>query len=181
MSAAPTIFIGGSRNILRLHPLITARLTRIVEAGHPIVIGDAIGVDTAVQSHLAEASHRCVTIFTSGDCPRNYLGPWAIRRVPALFAVSGYDFHAAKDRAMADEADLGFMIWDGISLGTVLNALRLTRQGKPVIVAKAVDGATCRLGSVDAWTTFVARYPARLRSVLRARATATEWATVRLP
>jgi adenine-specific DNA-methyltransferase len=35
---------------------------------------------------------------------------------------------------MAEEATVGFMIWDGKSIGTLMNVLRLARHGKKVVV-----------------------------------------------
>lgn len=178
MAAPPTIFLGGSRSLTRLHPVIVDRMRRIMETGFHIVLGDAAGIDRALQQHLAEASYRDVTIFC-GDCqPRNYLGPWAIRRVHDPFCARGYQFHAARDRAMSDEAQLGFMIWDGSSPGTALNALRLTGQNKPAFIFDARNGTTVRLQTVDDWTSFIAHYPSRIRAALRSRITAAEQAVL---
>ena len=35
---------------------------------------------------------------------------------------------------MAREADIGLMLWDGESSGTVVNAARLITSGKPVVI-----------------------------------------------
>jgi hypothetical protein len=39
-----------------------------------------------------------------------------------------------KDRAMADAAEYGLMLWDGKSKGTVNNVVNLSRDHKPVVV-----------------------------------------------
>lgn len=179
MSPPPTIFLGGSRSITRLHPAIADRISRVVAGGYRILLGDADGVDSALQCLLAETGYRDVTVFCSGERPRKYHGPWDIRRVHAPFCARGYEFHAVKDRAMADTADLGLMIWDGASPGSALNALRLTGQRKPAFVFDSRSGTTIRLDTVCDWTQYIGRYPARLRASLRTRATAAEWAMIR--
>ncbi len=42
-------------------------------------------------------------------------------------------YHTAKDLAMAEEADYGFMLWDGVSKGTLNNILNLLERGKKVV------------------------------------------------
>jgi adenine-specific DNA-methyltransferase len=176
MSPPLTIFLGGSRSIARLHPTIIDRMSRIVAGKYRILVGDADGSDSALQRFLAETGYRDVTVFCSGEHPRKYHGPWGIRRIHAPFCARGYEFHAVKDRAMADAADLGFMIWDGASPGTALNALRLTGQRKPVFIFDSRAGTTIRLDTICDWTRYIGRYPARLRASLRTRATPAEWA-----
>jgi hypothetical protein len=47
---------------------------------------------------------------------------------------SEFQYYAAKDLAMSEEADYGFMIWDGESAGTANNILNLLERGKKVVV-----------------------------------------------
>lgn len=65
---------------------------------------------------------------------RNNIGRWNVRSVPVPSYVKGFDFYKQKDVAMANEADYGFMIWDGESRGTLNNIINLTAQGKRVLV-----------------------------------------------
>jgi hypothetical protein len=48
--------------------------------------------------------------------------------------VTGFSFYAEKDKAMANHADYGFMIWNGESKGTLNNIINLAKQSKPVAV-----------------------------------------------
>lgn len=48
--------------------------------------------------------------------------------------TSDFLYHTAMDLAMAEEADYGFMLWDGLSKGTLNNMLALLERGKKVIV-----------------------------------------------
>jgi hypothetical protein len=110
-----TIFIGGSRHVSRLPPEACARLDTIIGAAQKVVVGDAAGVDTAVQRHFRDAAYMDVTVFCSGTTCRNNVGAWPTRNVGTDDATKGYRFYAAKDREMARVADLGLMVWDGES------------------------------------------------------------------
>lgn len=41
---------------------------------------------------------------------------------------------------MAEEADYGFMLWDGLSKGTLNNILNLLERGKKVVVYHSPNG-----------------------------------------
>jgi len=128
------VFVGGSRRISRLNDMLRKRLDQIVDKNLQVLLGDANGADKAVQAYLAERGYRNVQIFCSaGDC-RNNLGPWEIKSVKPPHLRRDFEFFTAKDAAMAEEADVGLMLWDGESSGTVVNAARLIAAGKPVVV-----------------------------------------------
>jgi hypothetical protein len=133
------VFIGGSRRISRLNEQLRKRLDQIVQKELQVLLGDANGADKAVQAYLAECGYRNVQIFCSaGDC-RNNLGPWEIKSVKPPHLRRDFEFFTAKDAAMAEEADVGLMLWDGESSGTVVNAARLIAAGKPVVVYVATQ------------------------------------------
>lgn len=48
--------------------------------------------------------------------------------------IHGFDFYKQKDIAMTNEADYGFMIWDGESRGTLNNTINLVMQQKNVLM-----------------------------------------------
>jgi len=133
-----TVFIGGSRRIGRLNDAIRARLDNIVDRGLCVVIGDANGSDRAVQAYLAERGHRDVVVYCTGNACRNNVGGWHMKMMEAS-GERGFDYYALKDAEMARTADCGFMIWDGKSRGTLLNAQRLLGAGKPVVVYFSPD------------------------------------------
>jgi hypothetical protein len=62
------------------------------------------------------------------------VGQWEVRNIPVKSNVTGFAFYAEKDKAMADNADYGFMIWNGKSKGTLNNIINLSRQLKVVLV-----------------------------------------------
>lgn len=129
-----TVFIGGSRRISRLPEQVQERLHNITRSGAHVIVGDATGADKAAQKFLFNNAYQNVTVFCSGDSCRNDLGQWETKNISASDNAKGFSFYAAKDRAMAREADFGLMIWDGKSIGTVLNILRLIRAGKKAVL-----------------------------------------------
>ena len=97
------------------------------------MVGDANGADKALQSYLKNKNYNLVEVFCAGSTCRNNVGHWPTRMVSAD-NLKGFDFYAAKDRVMAEEATHGLMIWDGESIGTLMNVVRLIRGRKPAIV-----------------------------------------------
>lgn len=159
-----TVFIGGSRHVLRLAAAVRARLDIIVEKAFPVIVGDANGADKAMQTYLFGKKYERVEVFCSGATCRNNVGGWKIRQIDAGPHLRGYQFYAAKDRVMAQEADYGFMVWDGESTGTLLNALRLLRQNKKVVVYSGLEERFADLTAMDQWDGFLARYGVDVRS-----------------
>lgn len=170
-----TVFIGGSRDVSRLSTEVRDRLNNVIKSGHRVIVGDANGVDKAVQKYLSAARYDNVTVFCSGDRPRNNLGHWRTHNVIPPKSAKGFQFYAAKDREMAREADFGLMIWDSKSVGTVLNILRLVRGGKIAVLINVPDKSTINIKSRAQWDEFLVRCPPKLLADLRERATADEW------
>ncbi len=170
-----TIFVGGSRHVSRLSSQVKERLKNVIESRFSIVVGDANGADKAVQKYLHDASYDNVTVFCSGDSCRNNIGRWKTLQVKTPKNAKGFEFYAAKDREMAREADFGLMIWDGKSAGTILNILRLVREGKKAVLINVPDKATRTFKTSDDWDDFISQFNAEFRSDLRKRATSNEW------
>ena len=170
-----TIFIGGSRNVSRLPAEIKTRIDNVIASGHQVIVGDANGADKAVQKHLLESHYDKVTVFCSGDKPRNNLGLWRTQYVEAPKNTKGFQFYAAKDREMAREADFGLMIWDGKSPGTILNVLRLVVAGKISVLFNVPRKAAVNIKSIGQWKAFLDQCSLQLRSDVKDRATSEEW------
>ena len=56
------------------------------------------------------------------DHCRNNVGDWPTREIDAPRGARGFDYYSLKDRAMAEAAEYGLMLWDGKSKGTVNNS-----------------------------------------------------------
>ncbi|MFZ1425313.1 MAG: hypothetical protein WAS21_00930 [Geminicoccaceae bacterium] len=175
MPETKTVFIGGSRSVSRLPTEVETRLDNIIHHGHHVVVGDAHGVDKAVQQHFHAASYDKVTVFCSGDRTRHNVGGWPTRQITVPGQCQGFSFYAAKDRAMACEADLGLMIWDGKSPGTVLNVLRLVRADKIAVLFHVPDQNTTIIKTGSDWAGFLRGCSETLRRALRQRATPDKW------
>ena len=130
----PTVFVAGSRHISRLPIEVKSRIDTMVEKGFQILVGDANGADKAVQRHLADKAYTNVLVHCMEHHCRNNVGNWPTREVPAPGGAKGFDYYSVKDRAMADAAEYGLMLWDGKSKGTINNVVNLSRRDKPVVV-----------------------------------------------
>jgi hypothetical protein len=165
-----TIFIGGSRRISRLSPSVMARLDTIMAKEFPVIIGDASGADTAVQRYLFDKAYGQVEIFCSGSVCRNNVGQWRMRPIQASPHEKGFQFYATKDRAMAHKADFGLMLWDGKSVGTLLNVLRLLNQNKKTILYSALEKNFVEFRSEDDWNSFVTSLDSKIQDDMEQRA-----------
>lgn len=134
-----TVFVAGSLSIKRLHPRFLECLDRIVGNGFEIVCGDADGADASIQQVLLDRKAAAVTIYCSGERPRNNLGDWPVRRIATGHEPGSRAFFTAKDLEMAKIADYGLMMWDSKSTGTLSNVIELLKRGRTsrVFVNKA--------------------------------------------
>jgi hypothetical protein len=98
------------------------------------LIGDANGADQAVQRYLAKRQYVEVTVYCMEIC-RNNIGEWPIRS-HATEPGTKRDryYYGIKDAAMAKNATCGFMLWDGMSKGTLANTINLLSAGKKVVL-----------------------------------------------
>lgn len=128
------VFIAGSRQITRLPAEVKVRVETMIEKGFQILVGDANGADKAVQRYLADKSYPNVLVHCMKDQCRNNVGNWPTRQVVAPRGAKGFDYYSLKDRAMAETAEYGLMLWDGKSKGTVDNVVNLSRDHKSVVV-----------------------------------------------
>jgi adenine-specific DNA-methyltransferase len=157
------VFIGGSRKISRLGAGVRQRLDLIIERRLPVLIGDANGVDKAVQQHLLRHQHDLVEIFCMEGVCRNNLGAWPTRSIPALTKKKDFSYYSTKDKVMADEASIGFMIWDGKSIGTLSNVFRLISQNKKVVVYTLPAKKFSDLKNKEDWDIFLSMHGKELR------------------
>jgi len=128
------VFFGGSRKIGRLSQAVKERTDNIIANGYLVLLGDANGADKAMQKYLAEKGYRNVLVFCMGDVCRNNLGKWEKRNVLSRRSKKDFNYYSTKDVLMSDEADYGFMLWDGKSKGTLNNILNLSDRNKKVLV-----------------------------------------------
>jgi hypothetical protein len=129
------VFIAGSRSLSRLSKDILRRIDNIIEKDLTILVGDANGIDKAVQQYLWQRDYNKVVVYCmEGGC-RNNVGHWRTKTIPAAEpSRRDFAYFSTKDRAMVREADYGLMLWDGQSRGTLTSIIDLVKQEKPVVV-----------------------------------------------
>jgi adenine-specific DNA-methyltransferase len=164
------VFIGGSRRVSRLSAGVRKRIDNIAAKNFGVLIGDANGADKAVQSYLHEKHYSNVEVFCSAGACRNNIGNWQVRSVSTDTRVRNAQFYSAKDRVMTREADIGLMVWDGRSAGTLLNVMRLIGMNKKVVVYVVPDEQFRVFRHQDEWQSFFANCNVDLRREVEQRA-----------
>ncbi len=163
------VFVGGSRRFARLNSEVLAHLDRIVDAQLSVLIGDANGADKAVQSYLNSFNYEDVVVYcTNGSC-RNNVGNWTTRDIAVPGTTKGYDYYSVKDREMAKEASIGLMLWDGKSIGTLLNVYRLVSSSKRVVVYLSSEKRFVTLERPSSWNMLVSMLPLHDQAKLERR------------
>ncbi|SMP71449.1 hypothetical protein [Anoxynatronum buryatiense] len=128
------IFIGGPRAISRLNQDIKERLNNIFRDNYTVLVGDANGIDKAIQKHCYESNYNNVNVYATDGKARNNIGNWEVVKVMVSSSTKGFEYYSAKDKEMAKVADYGFMIWNGKSKGTLNNLINLVSYNKKVLV-----------------------------------------------
>lgn len=128
------IFIAGPREEKQLDENVYIKLNNICEKGHEILVGDAYGIDSAIQNFLFKSNYANVKVFASNGLARNNYGNWQIEKVLVSDNVKGFDFYVKKDLEMVKQTDIGFMIWNGKSRGTFNNIVNLLEYHKEVVL-----------------------------------------------
>jgi hypothetical protein len=128
------IFIAGSMTISVLDKAVEERLNNIHVKNYTVLVGDANGVDKAVQKYFFSRGYTNVIVFASEGKARNNVGNWKIQKIDVPDYVKGFDYYTVKDKAMSDVADYGFMIWNGETKGTLNNIINLIKSNKKTVV-----------------------------------------------
>lgn len=152
------VFIAGARSITVIDQYATEKLCSICDKRFSILIGDCYGIDTLVQAYLAQRNYSDVTVYASNGIVRNNVGKWPTMNVAVESNARGFDFFRQKDVAMAKDADLGFMIWDGNSKGTLYNIITLAQQEKMTVVYLPNEGRVKVIRSMDDLSNFSSEF-----------------------
>jgi hypothetical protein len=124
------VFVAGSRSVSKLNSEVKERLNNIIEQNFGVLVGDANGADKAVQKYLADRKYRNVVVYCMDVC-RNNVGDWPARHHAAdPHCKRDRHYYGIKDKAMAEDASCGFMLWDGESKGTLTNVINLLNAHK---------------------------------------------------
>lgn len=127
------IFISGSISIKKLPKFAIEKIDNIIRKEYLILIGDAKGVDSSVQKYLQEINYKNVIVYYVGNKTRNNHGNWNTNQVRS-YNEKGRQLYTLKDIKMANDADYGLMIWDGVSEGTLKNINVMQSKNKKFFV-----------------------------------------------
>jgi hypothetical protein len=81
-----------------------------------------------------------------------------VKTVASSAADRGFAYYAAKDAAMAQDADCGFMLWDEKSKGTFNNIETLVQLGRKTLVYVAPRKSFHRLATKEDFDAFLQHY-----------------------
>ena len=129
-----TVFIAGSISISHLHEKVQERISNIVSSDLNVVVGDADGADTSIQECLCSYRASKVTVYCTGEAPRNNVANWPVHHVQSKARAKSRAFFTAKDVEMAKNSDFGLMVWDCKSTGTLSNVIELLKEKKKSVV-----------------------------------------------
>lgn len=128
------VFLAGARNITNLDIAVKKRLVNMTKNNISILVGDANGVDKEVQEVFKSINYNNVIIYAMRGKARNNIGDWKVMKIEPNKNSTGFEYYATKDLRMAQDADYGFMIWNGKSKGTYNNIMNLLNLNKKVLV-----------------------------------------------
>ena len=119
------VFLGGSRKLDFVPDSIQELLKLYMNLEAEFLIGDAVGVDTKFQLLLSQFDYKNVTIFSSANYIRSNLGNWPSLHIDSGYKTNNAKKHSYKDRFMSTQTDVGIMIWDKTTIGTLANVIDL--------------------------------------------------------
>jgi len=128
------IFIAGPRKVTKLNDQVKDRLENIKRNNYTVLVGDANGVDKAVQSYFNNVFYYNVIVYSVNGKPRNNVGNWDTKNIVLNQKKKDFSYYTAKDKEMAKDADFGLMIWNGKSRGTLNNIINLSRLNKKTLL-----------------------------------------------
>jgi hypothetical protein len=128
------VFFGGSRGLSKLNADLIARTDKIIENEYRILVGDANGADKVMQHYLSDNNYEHVHVYCMEDTCRNNIGGWKTIHICTDRKTKDFNFFSTKDLRMSEDADYGFMLWDGKSKGTLNNILNLCERNKKALV-----------------------------------------------
>ena len=149
--------IAGPRRITTIAPCVVSYLDELCQKHADILLGDANGIDKAVQKYLCSVHYKNVTVYATEGVARNNLGNWKIRNIEVNKKAKDFQYYAAKDLQMVKDADCGFLVWNGDSKGTLNSAFNLVYQKKPVSIYFTLEAHVIEVTSIPDLQKIVAK------------------------
>lgn len=119
------VFISGSIAIKSIQPKVAESLDKIIDKGIQILVGDASGVDSLIQSYVKQRNYHNVVVYSIFPSPRNLLTGFKKKYIETTAqSKKGRESQIEKDKAMTIDSDFSLVIWDGKSKGSYQNIIR---------------------------------------------------------
>lgn len=151
--------LGGSRHLEFIPSEVAVKLQDFMGSSTLFFVGDAPGSDRAFQKFLLGNKYSNVKIFSSADEIRNNLGKWPSEIIDSGMKSKSSAVHAFKDRHMTRNADIGIMIWDGESAGTLSNVIDLLDSGKECYLYLGIEQEFFKIDAKVSLLKLLAKYP----------------------
>lgn len=152
------IVLGGTRKVEKLPAEIGELIIEFVNQNPMFYVGDAPGIDTAFQKFLKALKVKDVTVFSSADRVRNNLGNWSEIHVDSPIKSKSHARHSIKDRYMTARADLGIMVWDAQSAGTLANVIDLLQMKKECFLFNLIDGDLVKFDNLKSLENYLMKF-----------------------
>lgn len=153
------LVLGGSRHIQYVPQELVELMRNWIESESEFLVGDAPGADSAFQKVLKKLHVQTVTVYSSAGYVRNNFGSWPTRHVDSALKSKSNAMHAFKDRIMTAQADLGLMLWDCESAGTLSNVIDMVGLGKTCKVWVESDAELYTFDNVKSLNSWLLLYP----------------------
>jgi hypothetical protein len=153
------IVLGGSRFLQNIPQNLVELIKEWTESGSEFLVGDAPGADSAFQKALVNVGSKSVTIYSSAGYVRNNYGNWVSKEIESGLQSKSNAVHAFKDRYMTSIADVGLMLWDCESAGTLSNVIDLVESGKSCRIWVAIDAELYNFDNQSSLENWLKQYP----------------------
>ncbi len=153
------VVLGGSRHLEFIPAEVATRLQDFMDESAQFCVGDAPGSDRAFQKYLLSFNYQEVNVFSSAGEVRNNLGNWPSENIDSGMKTKSSAVHAFKDRHMTKIADIGIMVWDGESAGTLSNVLDLLDNGKECYIYLGVEKEFFKVDNKNSLIKLLTKYP----------------------
>jgi len=129
-----SVFISGSIAIKTLPQEVKDSIHKIINNKMEILVGDANGIDSLVQDYCFSLKYFHVTVYSISSLPRYKASDkFGVKIVTVPTEIKGgRERQQEKDKAMTNDSQYSFVIWDGKSKGSYANMLRAFEQDKKI-------------------------------------------------
>jgi len=130
------VFISGSISIKILPNDVKKSINNIINQKFEIIVGDALGIDSLVQNYCKQLNYHNVTVYSINLQPRYKADVnFKTKYIEVSKNIKSFrEKQQEKDKAMTNDSDFTFVIWDGKSKGSYSNIIRGIENNKKVKV-----------------------------------------------